>query len=191
MTLSGPFTVADGGYTLEFYGLVKKRFDLVKGSTVTWSGDPLDAKLDIKARYTAQTAAYGLVAGSGPLSQEQQNRLQERLPFEVIISVDGSIHRPEIDFGIGLDRQYRNSYPQVASRLDQLSQKANTDDRNRQVFGLLVTNAFIPAENAGAAPSSNIVSSAARNSVNGILTDQLNKLTGKWHIRFGQLQSST
>ncbi len=180
MTLSGPFTVADGGYTLEFYGLVKKRFDLVKGSTVTWSGDPLDAKLDIKARYTAQTAAYGLVAGSEPLSQDQQNRLQERLPFEVIISVDGSIDRPVIDFGIGLDRQYRNSYPQVASRLDQLSQKANTDDRNRQVFGLLVTNAFIPAENAGAAPSSNIVSSAARNSVNGILTDQLNKLTGKF-----------
>lgn len=173
MTLSGPFTMAGGGYTLEFYGLVKKRFDLVKGSTVSWSGDPLDAKLNIKARYTAQTAAYGLVAGSEPLSQE-------RLPFEVIISVDGSIERPDIDFGIDLDRQYRNSYPQVASRLDQLAQKSNTDDRNRQVFGLLVTNAFIPAENAGTAPSSSLVSSAARNSVNGILTDQLNKLTGKF-----------
>lgn len=180
MTLRGPFTVADGGYTLEFYGLVKKRFDLVKGSTVTWSGDPLDAKLDIKARYTAQAAAYGLVAGSETLSQEQQNRLQERLPFEVIISVDGSIDRPDIGFDIDLDRQYRNSYPQVASRLDQLAQKSNADDRNRQVFGLLVTNSFIPAENAGAAPSSSIVSSAARSSVNGILTDQLNKLTGKF-----------
>ncbi|MGV9012123.1 MAG: translocation/assembly module TamB domain-containing protein [Flavobacteriales bacterium] len=180
MTLRGPFTVANGGYTLEFYGLVKKRFDLVKGSTVTWSGDPLDAKLDIKAQYLAQTAAYGLVAGSEALSQDQQNRLQERLPFEVVISVDGSINRPEIDFGINLDRQYRNSYPQVASRLDQLSQQGNIDDRNRQVFGLLVTNAFIPDEAAGTAPSSSIVSSAARNSVNGILTDQLNKLTGKF-----------
>lgn len=180
MTLSGPFTVEDGGYTLEFYGLVKKRFDLVKGSTVTWNGDPLGAKMDIKARYTAQAAPYGLVAGSGALSQEQQNRLQERLPFEVIISVDGSIEKPEIDFGINLDRQYRNSYPLVASRLDQLSMKSNADDRNRQVFGLLVTNAFIPAERAGGAPSSGIVSSAARNSVNGILTDQLNKLTGKF-----------
>lgn len=180
MTLVGPFTVDEGGYTLEFYGLVKKRFDLVKGSTVTWSGDPLDAKLAIKARYMAQTAAYGLVAGSESFSEDQQNRLQERLPFEVIISVDGEMDKPDIDFGIDLDRQYRNSYPQVASRLDQLAQKANTDERNRQVFGLLVTNAFIPAENAGAAPSSSLISSAARNSVNGILTDQLNKLTGKF-----------
>lgn len=180
MTLSGPFTVEEGGYTLEFYGLVKKRFDLVKGSTVTWSGDPLDAVLGIKATYTAETAAYGLVAGSETLSQEQQNRLQERLPFEVVISVDGTINKPDIDFGIDLERQYRNSYPQVASRLDQLAQRSNVDDRNRQVFGLLVTNAFIPPETAAAAPSSGIVSSAARNSVNGILTDQLNKLTGKY-----------
>jgi hypothetical protein len=180
MTLRGPFTVEDGGYTLEFYGLVKKRFDLVKGSTVTWSGDPLDAKLDIKARYKAQTAAYGLVAGSEALSQEQQNRLQERLPFEVIIGVDGSIDRPDINFGIELDRQYRNSYPQVGARLEQLAQRANVDELNRQVFGLLVTNAFIPEESAGGAPSSGLVSSAARNSVNGLLTDQLNKLTGKF-----------
>jgi len=28
MYLTGPFTIAQGGYTLEFYGLVKKRFDL-------------------------------------------------------------------------------------------------------------------------------------------------------------------
>ncbi|MEO7080733.1 MAG: translocation/assembly module TamB domain-containing protein [Flavobacteriales bacterium] len=180
MTLSGPFTVEDGGYTLEFYGLVKKRFDLVKGSTVTWNGDPLDAKIEIKARYTAEAAAYGLVAGSSALSQEQQNQLQQRLPFSVIISVDGSIARPDIDFGIELDRQYRNTYPMVSARLDQLAQKGNTDDRNLQVFGLLVTNAFIPADDAGAAPSSGLVSSAARNSVNGILTDQLNKLTGKY-----------
>lgn len=180
MTLSGPFTVEDGGYTLEFYGLVKKRFDLVRGSVITWNGDPLDAKLAIKARYTAEAAPYGLVAGSSALSQEQENRLQQRLPFSVIISVDGSIERPDIDFGIDLDRQYKNSYPMVATRLDQLSQKGNTDDRNRQVFGLLVTNAFIPAENADAAPTSGLVSSAARNSVNGILTDQMNKLTGKY-----------
>lgn len=180
MTLTGPFTLDQGGYTLEFYGLVKKRFDLVKGSSVTWHGDPLDATMDIKAKYMAEAAPYGLLAGSDLMSQEQRNRLQERLPFEVIISVDGTIERPDIGFGIDLDRQYRNSYPQVAAELTQLEQPSSIDERNRQVFGLLVTNAFIPAENASAAPSSGLVSSAARNSVNGMLTDQLNKLTGKF-----------
>lgn len=180
MSLSGPFTAEEGGYTLEFYGLVKKRFDLVKGSTITWSGNPLDARLDIKAQYTAMAASYGLVAGSTSLSQEQSNRLQQRLPFEVIINVQGFMDRPDIDFGIDLPREYRNSYPQVSNELDQLAQASNLDERNRQVFGLLVTNAFIPPENAAAAPSGGLVSTAARNSVNGMLTDQLNKLTGQY-----------
>jgi hypothetical protein len=180
MTLTGPFTFASGDYTLEFYGLVKKHFELVKGSTVTWTGDPLKARLAIKARYRSETAPYALVAGSEVLSQDETNRLQERLPFDVIISVDGRIDKPVIDLGIDLDRQYRNSYPQVASRLDELSQSANVDDRNRQVFGLLVMNSFIPEESASTAPSSGIVTSAARSSVNGLLTDQLNKVTGKY-----------
>ncbi|MBL0127640.1 MAG: translocation/assembly module TamB domain-containing protein [Flavobacteriales bacterium] len=60
MRLSGPFTVSKGGYTLEFYGLVKKRFELVPGSTVVWDGDPIGAQMDIKARYTSETAAYPL-----------------------------------------------------------------------------------------------------------------------------------
>ena len=39
--LQGPLTVVEGGYTLEFYGLVKKRFDLVPGGKVTLGWRPL------------------------------------------------------------------------------------------------------------------------------------------------------
>jgi hypothetical protein len=180
MTLIGPFTFSKGDYTLEFYGLVKKHFELVRGSTVKWSGDPLKAQMDIQARYRSQTAPYALVASTEVLSDEAINRLQQRLPFEVIISVDGRMDKPNIDFGIDLDREYRNSYPQVASKLDELAQSSNADERDRQVFGLLVMNTFIPEESSSTAPSSCIVTTAARSSVNGILTDQLNKVTGKY-----------
>ncbi len=180
MYLSGPFTVAKGGYTLEFYGLVKKRFDLVPGGTVRWSGDPMRGEMDIKARYTAASAPYPLVAGSGGgVAEADFNRLQQPLPFEVIIGIDGSMARPDITFGIDLPRDLRNSFPQVNNRLDQLAQEGNADERNKQVFGLLVMNSFIQDEGSGGAPSSGIASSAARNSVNGLLTEQMNKLTGK------------
>ncbi|MFZ1331931.1 MAG: translocation/assembly module TamB domain-containing protein [Flavobacteriales bacterium] len=181
MYLKGPFTIDEGGYTLEFYGLVKKRFDLVKGSSVRWNGDPLDAVMDIRATYMSESAPYALVASSSSgIADVERNRLQQPLPFEVVISVDGAINDPKIEFGIDLSRDLRNSYPKVSDKLEQLAQTGNTEERNRQVFGLLVLNSFIQDEASGGAPSSGIASSAARNSVNGLLTDQLNKLSGKY-----------
>ena len=180
MYLSGPFTLESGGYTLEFYGLVKKRFDLVSGSTIRWTGDPLKAAMNIKAKYLSESAPYPLVASTGVIPESERNRLQQPLPFEVVISVSGAVNDPTIDFGLDLDRNYRNSYPQVNAQLEHLSQPANVEDRNRQVFGLLVMNSFIQDEASGGAPSSGIATSAARNSVNGLLTDQMNKLTGKY-----------
>jgi hypothetical protein len=181
MFLSGPFVVDKGGYTLEFYGLVKKRFELVQGSSVRWSGDPIKAAMDIRARYTSDSAPLPLVAtANANIPESERNRLQQPLPFSVIIAVGGAVNDPKIDFAIDLSRDLRNSYPQVSARLDQLAQPGNVDERNKQVFGLLVMNSFIQDEAAGGPPSSGIATSAARNSVNGLLTDQMNKLTGKF-----------
>ncbi len=181
MYLSGPFTITQGGYTLEFYGLVKKRFDLVAGSKLTWTGDPLAAQMDIRTKYISKSASYPLVANStGALSEVERNRLQAPLPYEVLININGELQKPNITFGLDLDRGYRNSYPQVNDQLDRLADATHADERNRQVFGLLVLNSFIQDESSGGAPSSGIASSAARSSVNGLLTDQMNKLTGRF-----------
>ena len=181
MLLTGPFTLTSGGYTLEFYGLVRKRFDLVRGGQVLWSGDPVGARMDVQARYLSESASYPLVANAtGALSEVERNRLQSPLPFEVIINIDGAMKKPEISFGLDLDAQYRHSYPKVDEQLDRLAGQAQADERNRQVFGLLVLNSFIQDESANGPPSSNIATGAARSSVNGILTEQMNKLTGNF-----------
>lgn len=180
MQLRGPFTVSEGGYTLEFYGLVKKRFDLVPGSRITWQGDPMSARMDVSARYVSQSSAYPLVAKSNTtMSDAQRNRLSTLLPFEVIIRIGGAMHEPDINFSIDLPREYRNSYPQVDAELDRLSDKGQEEDRNKQVFGLLVFNSFIQDEGSGSTSGSELATSAARNSINGILTDQLNKRAGQ------------
>jgi translocation and assembly module TamB len=178
--LTGPFIVGEGGYTLEFYGLVKKRFELVPGGTVIWDGDLMRGRMDIQARYRSETAPFALVAGAGGgVSESERNRLQQRLPFDVMINIGGAVNAPEITFGLELDRMSRNSFPQVSNRLDQLAQAANEEELNRQVFGLLVLNTFIQDEGAGGQPSSGLATTAARNSVNALLTDQLNRLTGQ------------
>ncbi|MEO8590041.1 MAG: translocation/assembly module TamB domain-containing protein, partial [Flavobacteriales bacterium] len=179
--LSGPFTVAEGGYTLAFYGLVKKRFELVPGGTVIWSGDPLAGIMDIQARYRSESAPYPLVANgqTGGISESERNRLQTRLPFDVLINFRETVKAPVITFGLDLDRMSRNNFQSVSNRLDQLAQPANQEELNRQVFGLLVLNTFIEDVTGDEAPTSSLATTAARNSVNSILTDQLNHLTGQ------------
>jgi hypothetical protein len=182
MFLSGPLTIQGGGYTLNFYGLVRKEFELVKGGTVLWDGEPTKARLDIQARLIANTAPYPLVANAAVgMSDAERNRLQARLPFEVLIGVGGNIEDPRIDFGLDLPRMIRNSYPQVDTRLQQLSQPAFEEELNRQVFAVLVLNTFI-MDDPGSSPGGgrSLAGTAARNSVNQILSDQLNKLAGNY-----------
>ncbi|MCB0770561.1 MAG: translocation/assembly module TamB domain-containing protein, partial [Flavobacteriales bacterium] len=178
MYLSGPFVVEDGGYTLEFYGLVRKRFDLVRGSTLTWSGDPFQASMDVRARYVSTSAPYPLVATpNSTMTEVEKNRLKQPIPFEVMIAMEGTMGSPEVDLGLDLDDALRNSFPQVGDRLDQLAQPGNEESRNRQVFGLLVLNSFIEENGTEGNSNSSIATSAARNSVNGLLTAQMNQLT--------------
>lgn len=178
--LQGPFTVVDGGYTVEFYGLVKKRFDLVPGGTIMWDGDPLAGRMDIQAKYKTKVAPYPLVANArGGLSESERNSLQAPLPFDVLINIREAVQAPNISFGLDMDRQIRNSYPQVNTVLDQLAKPGNQEELNRQVFGLLVLSTFIENETASSSGGSSLASTAARNSVNSILTQQLNRLTGQ------------
>ncbi|HEX6892431.1 MAG TPA: translocation/assembly module TamB domain-containing protein, partial [Chryseolinea sp.] len=51
MQLSGRYEITEGSYDLSFYKLVKRNFSIRKGSTITWSGDPLLATMDITAAY--------------------------------------------------------------------------------------------------------------------------------------------
>ncbi len=179
MYLQGPFTVMGGGYDVEFYGLVKKQFTFVPGGTIVWDGDPLAGRMDIQAKYSTTAAPYPLVANSrGGLTEGERNTLQVRLPFDVLINMRETVQSPVISFGLNMDRLVRNSYPQVNSVLDQLSKPGNSEEMNRQVFGLLVLNTFIENESSTEQGGSSLGTTAAQNSVNGLLTQQLNRLAG-------------
>lgn len=179
MYLRGAFTVAKGSYTLEFYGLVKKHFELVPGGTVVWDGELLQGRMNVQARYRSNTAPFPLVANAGgAVTEDERNRLQARLPFDVLINIRESLSAPDITFGLDLDRMARNNFPQVNTQLEQLAQPANAEELNRQVFALLVLNTFIQDESSTTEQGSSLATTAARNSVNSILTDQMNNLTG-------------
>lgn len=179
ITLTGSYVLDSGGYELSF-NFLHRKFEMVKGSTITWTGEPTTANVDVTAVYVANTSAIDLV--NDQLSDDQKPYYQQKLPFQVRLIVRGELMKPDLSFDIGLpeSQNYRASQEVVSTvntRLEQL--KTEPSELNKQVFALLLLNRFV-GENPFATASSGGggLGQYAKESVSKILTEQLNKLAG-------------
>ncbi len=177
MNLSGVYEIAGGHYEMNLYNLVSRRFELVDGSRVSWSGDPFNAKLDVKARYDLETSASSLMApttsGADPAVK---SKFRQVLPFYVYLNVDGELTAPKISFNLDMPEDEQGAIGgQVYGRVQQVNQQEG--ELNRQVFSLLVLNRFYPEP--GSDGSRGGFASVARDNINDALSDQLNTFSNK------------
>lgn len=177
MALAGRYEINEGHYELSLYEIVSRRFELAKGGSISWTGDPYDANLDVSAIYKIDTSASALMAsqtsGASPTTKE---KFRQVLPFLVYLNVGGELLQPEISFRLDLPEEEQGAIGgQVYGRLQQL----NTQDQelNKQVFSLLVLNKFFPI--SGADGSTGGTAAIARDNLNQALSDQLNQYGGK------------
>jgi hypothetical protein len=47
----GDLQIESGGYNFTLYNIINKEFDIQRGSSISWYGDPYRAKLNITAKY--------------------------------------------------------------------------------------------------------------------------------------------
>ena len=177
IALAGVFEVNSGHYEMNLYNLVNRKFSLKPGSRVTWSGDPLDAKLDVSATYEVKTSASALMA---PIYSNEdpsaKGKFRQVLPFYVYLNIDGQLMQPKIGFNLDMPEAEQGAIGgQVYGRVQQLNQQQ--DELNRQVFSLLVLNRFYP--DPGSDGSTGGVASIARDNLNDAVSDQLNMFSDK------------
>jgi hypothetical protein len=173
MNLTGRYELSSGSYGLTFYKLVKRDFEIQKGSTIIWSGDPLNADLDITGLYSVETSPAELLQTQSASGNSDQ--LRQRLPFIVNLNVDGKILSPIISFSIDMPERDRNALGgSVYARLQDINTRES--DLNKQVFALLILKRFV-ADNPFQSEGGATLEGAARTSVSRFLTDQLNKMS--------------
>lgn len=175
INLAGRYEMTSGHFEMNLYNLVKRRFEVVEGSSVSWAGDPMDASLDIQSIYKVETSASALMAAqTSGMDASEAGRFKQRLPFLVYLNIGGEIMQPDLSFNIDMPEDERGAIGgQVYSRIRQIDQQE--DERNRQVFSLLVLNRFFP--DSGSDGSGGGAMAMARNSLNQALSDQLNNLS--------------
>ncbi|HXB93758.1 MAG TPA: translocation/assembly module TamB domain-containing protein, partial [Puia sp.] len=175
MDLTGAYEVEGGSYNLSL-DVLKRKFDIQRGSTITWTGDPLTATLDMTATYTATTPSIDLIANEvAGRSESDVNKFKEKLPFLVTLKMEGELMKPKITFDITLPPNILTLWPDVDARLQQIRQEES--ELNKQVFALLLLNRFVgedPLQSQAGGGSS--IGSMAFQSASQILTSQLDQL---------------
>ena len=175
--LSGRLELNSGFYRTSLYNLVSREFQLQKGSSILWTGDPYDAKMDVTAIYKIETSAAPLMSS---ISYGQDSGVsgtyQQSAPFLVYLNIDGQLMQPTLSFALDMPESAQGNFGgAVYGRIQQLNEQES--ELNKQVFSLLALNRFYPT--TGSDGSSGGAISIARNNVNKVLSSELNSISNK------------
>ncbi len=76
----GGYTIRQGAYLFTLLNLVNKPFTVANGGTVSWSGDPYGAQINLDATYDENTSVYNFISSELSLISSDQNLIWRSYP---------------------------------------------------------------------------------------------------------------
>lgn len=139
----GQYLVDKGDYLFTLQNVINKRFEIAKGSSIYWDGDPYQAVLNMQAIYKLRAPLYDL------FPSDSSDEYKRRTPVELALKLNDNLMSPSISFDISLPEASEQTKRQLESVLYVNNNDVNPQEMNQQVFGLLVLNRFLPSSTTG------------------------------------------
>ena len=166
----GNYLISGGIYNFSLQQVLRKRFNISDGSSVTFRGDPMTANLDIKA-------VYNLVANIQDLDQALiQETASPSVMVNCLLQIAGRLQNPEITFDLELPNSNAELERQVKSFID------TEDMMTRQIIYLLVLNKFYTPDYSRNDYQTNEFSAVASSAISAQLSNILSSITDKVQI---------
>lgn len=156
----GQYELDGGEYLFTLKNVINKKFELAKGGTLNWYGDPYNAEIDVDAVYNVKASVSDLVP--------EENARHE---VDCYLSLSNNLFSPAIGFEI----QVPDAPEKVQSALR--SAISTQEELNRQFFSLLLINKFLPRQNSAIGGS---IESGVSTSTSEVLTNQLSQILDQW-----------
>ncbi|MCP4121746.1 MAG: translocation/assembly module TamB, partial [Bacteroidetes bacterium] len=175
LSITGIFTVEEGNYRFSYQSMLKRDFGIEKGSSIRFTGNLMEALLNIRAVYATQASTYALLQSEiGSMSDSEIRSLRRKSDVSVLLNIAGKLSSPELSFDIRLDDDAQGSY---SSSVDRILNRLREDESelNKQVFSLMLFNSFTGVSSSGNATTA--TSGTAIRSVGNMINSQLNRLT--------------
>ena len=150
----GDFQAYEGTYNFKYGGLIDKKFQVRKGGSISWEGNPMRAQLNLEA-------VYKTIANPAVLLDNAS--FNSKVPVEVVIGVRGDLTSPEPDFNI--------EFPTVSNVLkSEIQYKLNDKDvRQTQALYLLSSGGFLSPEGVSQSDFSGSLFETASSILGGII----------------------
>lgn len=136
----GDYAITEGSYDLSLQNLITRKFIIESGSTIQWTGSPMNALVDIDAVYKLKASLTPLLSGttSNNVSGDRS------VPVECVIHLGDQLLHPDISFAVRV--------PQVDSETQAIVSEAlaTPETMDTQFFYLLVFGSFM-SENENSA----------------------------------------
>jgi len=127
--MEGEYVINRGSFFFTLGNIINRNFDISRGSRVSWTGDPYNAQISLKAIYKVKTT----LGDYGPPEDSAT-----RVPVDCIIHLSNNLLNPVISFSVEFPDLKDDIKQTIYSRLDTTDQA----EMSRQMISLLVLNNF-------------------------------------------------
>lgn len=158
----GDYTIDDGSFLFTLQNILNRKFDIQPGSTIQWTGSPINAMLDIEAIYKLKTSLQPLLGStSDRLSGDRS------VNVECVIHLNDRLTDPTVTFDVRVPTTDPETQAIIANAL-------NTPETvDMQFLYLLLFKNFMAENNT---TSQNIGASVSYNTGLEFLANQLSNL---------------
>ena len=158
----GDYTIDDGSFHFTLQNILNRRFEIEPGSTIQWTGSPINAMLNIDALYKLKTSLQPLLGSTS-----------DRLAGDRSVNVECLIHLGErlTDPTVTFDVRVPSTDPETQAIIANALNTPETVDM--QFLYLLLFKSFMAENNVA---SQNIGASVSYNTGLEFLTNQLSNL---------------
>lgn len=172
----GDYLISNGEFEFTAQDFINKKFEINRGGSIRWTGDPTEALINLTAVYDVRTSVRPLYIAAGRGTATDQRVMTQA---EMILS--GNLLHPDISFGI--------NFPTDSYIQDELqSYLSDMNNVNQQALSLIVRRSFAPGTGTDLTRelNSTVLSAGtelAFNQLNNIISQSLNLNFVDFNIR--------
>jgi hypothetical protein len=168
----GDYSIDQGDYTFTLQNLINKKFAIQRGSKISWTGDPLEANVNIKAIYTQYASLFPILLDT--TNKGNLPEFKRRYPVDVTISLQDRLLSPSVNFDIGI-RDYPKDMT-LNGAVTAFTNRIKTDDQEltRQVSNILLFGQLVSPFGGSGLALGNLMGNFTE-----MLSNQLSNLASK------------
>ena len=161
--LNGTYTISEGSTYNFAMGLIKQNFTIEKGSTISWTGDPYNADIDLVTSFALQKVSLKDLAPELVLSDQESNQMKNQKVL-CYLNLNETLLAPQISFDIDVPNA-----PETGKALINEVVSEETE-LSKQFFSLLLLRSFQPLNSSIEAHAS-AAKDLAESQINALLGD--------------------